>query len=147
MKITPWMMVVVLGCGSSAGKDPSTFTLGSTKDEVRAVMGAPTSVEPDQFEYEFSIVSFRDGRVVGWWDRSTRLRIRIDPRDPTAAAAARARGTFTIGATKDEVFGAQGVPTEVDAHFDEWQYDFSIVRFADGKVTGYDERGTTLHVR
>lgn len=45
---------------------PQTFTLGSTKEEVRAVEGAPMFESPEIWDYGLSKVYFRDDRVVGW---------------------------------------------------------------------------------
>jgi curved DNA-binding protein CbpA len=50
------------------------FTVGSTKDEVLAVQGTPTSFAQDRFDYGSSTVYFRDNLVMVWKDGSVRLR-------------------------------------------------------------------------
>lgn len=135
--------------GATRAPVVDTFTLGSTEAEVKAVMGAPTRLD-DVFatwSYGFSEVEFADGKVVGWWDRSHRLKLRMDPHDPQAAAAAKARGTFGKGSTKDEVIGVMGVPSHIEPVFDQWSYDFSEIDFAGDRVAGWSERDVKLPVR
>jgi len=153
MKMT-LSLAMLVACSSKPAPAPAsanTFTLGSTEAEVKAAMGgAPTELDDTfhQWEYGFSIVKFDgSGHVVGWNERDTHLATRYEPQDPKAAEAARAAGTFGKGSTKDEVFGVMGVPTEIDATFDQWEYGFSIVHFSGSRVTGWNERDTHLPVR
>jgi hypothetical protein len=46
--------------------DLSSFTVGSTKNEVLAVQGTPTLLSEDKFGYGGSEVLFRNGRVASW---------------------------------------------------------------------------------
>ncbi len=48
---------------SSAGKARSYFTIGSTPDEVLKIQGTPTSIQGNRWSFNFSVVSFRDGKV------------------------------------------------------------------------------------
>lgn len=50
----------------SPSPTPQTFTLGSTKEEVRAAEGPPLFESPELWDYGLSKVYFRDNRVVGW---------------------------------------------------------------------------------
>lgn len=46
--------------------NPLSFTLGSTKAEVRAVQGAPLIETDTLWDYGLSKVYFHDGKVTGW---------------------------------------------------------------------------------
>jgi DnaJ domain len=50
----------------STPETPHTFTLGSTKEEVRAAEGAPLFETGALWDYGLSKVYFREDRVVGW---------------------------------------------------------------------------------
>ena len=58
-------------------KNPGTFTVGSTKDEVLAVQGTPTRVAGDTWGYEYSSVEFGPNRtVVSYANISNNLKVR-----------------------------------------------------------------------
>ncbi len=122
---------------------PSPFYIGSSRAEVEAAQGTPTSVDKSYGEvwwYGAARVSFKNGKVTGW-DRSdsTQLNASWRPTDPARAAAAGARGTFALGSDWDEVYGAQGTPTSIDRSYGEkWWYSASSVTFKAGKVVGWD---------
>jgi hypothetical protein len=50
----------------SMPQTPQTFSMGSTKEEVRAAEGAPLFETSALWDYGLSKVYFRDDRVVGW---------------------------------------------------------------------------------
>jgi hypothetical protein len=52
------------------------FTVGSTKDDVLAVQGTPTSFSQDRFEYGGAVVYFRDNRVLAWKNGIGSVRLR-----------------------------------------------------------------------
>lgn len=52
-------------------KSPAGFTVGSTKDQVRAIQGAPTRATADVWYYGESEVHFINNRVVLWRSSST----------------------------------------------------------------------------
>jgi outer membrane protein assembly factor BamE (lipoprotein component of BamABCDE complex) len=54
------------------------FTIGSTKDEVLAVQGTPTSFSEDRFDYGSSSVYFRDKWVVDWKSESGSVALRAE---------------------------------------------------------------------
>ena len=115
----------------------SSFTVGSTKDEVLAVQGTPTSFSEDRWSYGLSAVDFQGGRVTTW-DVSpyNSLRVKMVPDSHSNANAARARGYFTVGSTKDEVLAVQGTPTSFSEA--QWSYGLSTVDFQDDRVTTWD---------
>ena len=118
------------------------FTLGSSRDDVLAIQGAPTEVSEDEFEYGSSRVYFTHG-VVGAWYNSRRnpLKVRLLPSTNIARPE-----YFTVGSTKDDVLAIQGTPTEVSE--DEFDYGFSQVYFSEGVVRSwYNSPVNPLKVR
>ncbi|MEE8292570.1 MAG: DnaJ domain-containing protein [Candidatus Tectomicrobia bacterium] len=118
---------------SQPASKPTSFTLGSTKRQVLAVQGAPSSASDSVWEYSGSRVYFRNGRVTRWdiWPRSP-LRVELRPSTPIDTS----RGFFTVGSTKDEVLAIQGTPTSVTDRV--WDYGHSRVYFRHGRVTRWD---------
>jgi hypothetical protein len=81
-------------------------------------------------------VQVQNGKVASWSNSpADALRVKMLPTSGTDENAARARGYFTIGSTKDEVLGAQGTPTSFSDT--QWIYGYSRVQFQGGKVTGW----------
>ena len=74
------------------------FSLGSTEDEVRRIMGTPMSIIGGGWSYGYSSVSFRDGRVVGYSNITGLLKVVLKPSDPLVKDS-----TFTMGSSKDQV--------------------------------------------
>jgi len=130
-----------------------TFTLGSTRDEVRAVQGAPVdiiNVITERWDYGGgAFVEFHDGVVVGWDEIDHQLHISLEPLDAAVADAAVKRGHWRIGSTKDEVLALQGTPHTIwTVQHDKWFFNFgSTVDFdADDRVTAYDSFDGSLKV-
>ena len=122
----------------------TTFGLGSSHDDVLAAQGQPTrrlTVVDEEWSYGFSIVTFnKRGKVAGWWDREDVLNVKLVPDDAAVAAAAKARGSYGMGATKDEVIGVQGTPKRITTVINEqWGYGTgSTLDFnGTGRITGY----------
>ncbi len=114
------------------------FTVGSTRDEVIGSQGTPTRFSDTHWSYGLSSVEFSNGTVAGWNDSPLNpLKARLLPTDQAESTAARARGYFTVGSTKDDVVGVQGTPTRFsDTH---WTYGLSSVEFSAGTVTGWND--------
>jgi hypothetical protein len=55
----------------------TTFTIGSTKNDVIAVQGTPTILSDDKLAYGGSEVFLEDARVIGWNDNHASQRLRI----------------------------------------------------------------------
>ena len=128
----------------------AAFGLGASEADVNAVMGVADTVDRKfgQWRYGFSIVYFRAGKVVGWWERDQQLRVHLDPKNPDVGAKAVAAGTFAIGADPDEVIALQGTPDRIDAEFSTWYFKDSSVQFdGRGKVTGWHSVNNTLKIR
>jgi hypothetical protein len=128
------------------------FTLGSSKDEVKRVMGPPTSVDTtfgERWHYGMAEVDFRDEKVFAWHSSAfDRLKVRLAPHDSKIAEAARARGSYGEHASRDEVLGVEGPPDGLDYTFgEEWQYGMSNVKFVDGHIdTVWNTHARPLHV-
>jgi hypothetical protein len=109
---------------------PQFFSLGSSKDEVVRVQGAPTRVEGNKWSYGFGEIYFRDGVVIGFNNFFNTLKVTLLPsKEPEASPP---RGHFTIGSSQDDVLTVQGTPTVVQGN--AWSYQLSEVLFVDGKV-------------
>jgi hypothetical protein len=54
----------------------TSFTIGSSIDEVLAAQGTPQHVSSSGFGYEYSTVYFKDAKVSGWHNPSNNLKIR-----------------------------------------------------------------------
>ncbi len=66
-----------LGVPDRNARSAKRFGRGSTKEEVRAIQGPPTSETDDIWYYGDSEVHFAAGRVIGWRDSSANpLRLR-----------------------------------------------------------------------
>jgi len=141
--------------GSSAIK--GYFSLGSSKDEVLAAQGTPTSIinggglVGDIWNYGFSSVDFTTaGYVKGYSNISGNLQVLARPTEKDTSEAK--AGYFGLGSTKDEVLAIQGTPTGIISGGgltgDIWSYEFSSVNFnTNGTVVGYSNIGRNLRVR
>lgn len=118
------------------------FTIGSTRDEVRRVMGAPTAIDHtfgERWSYGMAEIEFRDGKVYAWRSSAfDKLKVRLAPTDARVAETARARGTYGDHASRDEVLGVEGPPDGIDYTFGEtWDYGMSNLKFVDGHIDSY----------
>lgn len=130
----------------------ATFDLGSTEAEVRAIQGEPdvTLDMLHQWNYRGANVTFERGLVVAYWNADHSLHVELHPKDAAIAARARAAGTYTIGASRDEVIALDGTPDMITRVIDEtWHYagGSSIVFDKQGRVTSFDDFGEELHAR
>ncbi len=118
------------------------FRVGSTKDEVMAVQGAPDRIEGDTWFYGNDSVRFAsDARVVNFSNAGGALRIRETTPPPQAPVPA----FFTLGSTKEEVLATQGKPTREAG--DEWRWGEDAVFFSKGRAAHYDNSSGRLRVK
>lgn len=135
-------------------KEPSasSFTVGSTKADLVAVMGSPRSIVPIQMNGEiyeswhyphYSWVTLDpNGRVYNYDNNSNTL-------DVQYGVIVEGALPFTIGSTKNEVQAVMGTPSAVFHNIDgrsRWEYDdpynTSTVYFdVNDKVSNYYNRG------
>ncbi len=120
----------------------SSFTLGATPEEVRAIQGPPDRTRGQTWVYGLSDLTFRDGRLVRYNNFGGELRVRMGPPEGPPVAADQ---WFSLGSTQDEVLRVQGTPTRVEGS--KWYYGFSEVSFRNGRVDGFDNYFGSLKVR
>lgn len=120
-------------------EDSDYFSLGSSKEHVKEIMGNPKSMIGDTWSYEYSSISFgNDGLVIGWSNISLNLKVflgtKLDEDVP-----------FTLGSSKQDVTNAMGTPSSIIGS--TWGYGYSSVYF-DGvsKVIGWSNIGNKLNV-
>ncbi|WP_317957413.1 hypothetical protein [Paenibacillus chitinolyticus] len=114
------------------------FTLGSTKDEVIAVMGEPDTEFNTSISYGFSLVFFNKDKVSGWSQIHHNLKVSIGDKKSGAQP-------FTVGSTKRQVVDAMGTPSAVNGS--TFSFGYSQVFFdAVGKVSGWSQIDSRLNV-
>lgn len=120
---------------------PDYFTIGSSKGDVRQVMGTPSSIRFGTWTYGFSTVQFDpQGRVTGYHDISGNLKVRMVPKEPVGDDQC-----ISVGDGKDHVLGVMGTPSAV--RFGTWTYGFSTIRFdMRGRVAGYNDISNNLNL-
>jgi hypothetical protein len=109
------------------------LTVGSTRDEVIAIQGAPTASTDDKLVYGKSEMYLKDGVVTGWKidPDASPIRVKLWPQsavDPDIEF-------FTVNSTKDEVLVIQGTPTAFSQ--DTFEYGGSIVYFKNNRVVNW----------
>jgi hypothetical protein len=147
-----------LDAPSTVVRREKTFTLGSTLDDVVTAQGQPNGTASSisivngarsaskQLTYgESSTIDF-DGndKVVGWWERDAPLHVRLEIRDAAAAARAKARGTFKVGSSADEVLGLLGPPSRIAGP--QWSYGSSTIDLPAGLVATWTQGEPKLPV-
>lgn len=129
--------------GIVATTDGGYFTLGSTQNEVKKIMGTPITIYDslNTWSYEASSVDFNnEGKVIGWSDHSNTLKVKLDKTMES--------NTFTLGSSKQDVINAMGTPTTIYASLNSWSYEASSVDFNnEGKVIGWSDHSNTLKVK
>lgn len=123
------------------------FTVGSSKTQVLALQGTPTSVQAgyppgsEQWFYDRCSVTFDIfGSVKAYSNSCGMLHVSMKPVQ-----------LFTIGSSKAQVLAIQGTPTTVHSGYprgsEEWSYDGCSVSFDEsGRVSGYSNMCGQLHV-
>ncbi len=116
------------------------FTVGSTRDEVLAIEGEPTTFSDTYLTYGFSMVMFQDGKVVNWNNSDVKLKAKY-----LTATNLVPKEYFTVGSTRDEVLAIQGEPTTFSDTY--LTYGFSMVMFQDGKVINWNNSDVKLKAK
>jgi outer membrane protein assembly factor BamE (lipoprotein component of BamABCDE complex) len=112
------------------------ITLGSTKEQVKQVMGPPTSLNDNRWGYDFSSVNFEGDFVVGWSNISDNLKIKLGVKVENT--------TFTLGTSKEPVIKAMGTPTDIS--YNRWGYDYSSIIFEGDEVVGWSNISDNIQV-
>jgi hypothetical protein len=125
------------------------FTIGSSKMQVLALQGTPTSMQTlvyprgsERWSYDRCSVTFDEfGRVKDYSSDCGKLRIALGPIQ-----------YFTIGSSRAQVLAIQGTPTSVQTGYprgtERWSYDGCSVGFDEsGRVKDYSNMCGQLHIK
>jgi DnaJ domain len=137
----------------SPSPNTTGLTIGSSREDVRRIMGEPTRIDQtfgERWAYGMAEVTFKKGVVYGWRSSAfDKLKVWLAPIDPKIAAAAQARGTYGPHASRDEVLGVEGAPDGIDDTFGEtWTFGMSHLTFdQDGHINEvWDTHARPLHI-
>jgi hypothetical protein len=136
------------------------WTLGSSKDDVLSIEGAPTRInsyefiEKELYHYDDAWVEFEKNIVTGYSNIRDRLQVAIDRTSSSAQQmpSTQTNSTWSLGSNRDDVLRIQQmVPTKVSRNQANCEeivyYGESQVEFTNGLVSGYDNAENTLRVR
>ena len=114
------------------------FTLGSSKAQVRQIMGAPRDDMGSFWMYGLDTVHFQDGFVSSYSNTSGELKVDLRPKHAISATS------FTIGDSRDVVLAVMGAPRDYNESF--WMYGLDTVHFQAGRVSAYSNTSGELKV-
>jgi hypothetical protein len=133
-----------------SGKSPATprvlhsyITVGSTRDEVIAQQGPPTTSSDDKLVYGHSELDMKDGAVVGWRidAASNPIRVKLWPEHSVDTS----QTFFTVNSTRDDVLVVQGTPTAFSK--DEFDYGGSAIYFRNNRVASWKSDISSIPLR
>ena len=118
------------------------FTLGSDKEWVSLVQGAPFQIKGDVWKYGFSTITFNGSRVVGWKSSELHpLSVGMLPPKPEDNI----EYIFGVGTNKKEVAAMYGAPDIING--DIWTYGEAYIRFkADTIIFWQNDRHNTFDI-
>lgn len=121
----------------------SYITVGSTQEEVLALLGTPTAALENKFVYGRSELYFKNDNVVGWRidPVSSPIRVKLWPESPIGTS----QNYFTVGSSKDVVLVVQGTPTAFSA--DKFEYGGSEVYFRNNRVVNWKNDPASIQLR
>jgi hypothetical protein len=143
---------------TSSTTDRSSWTLGSSKEDVFQVQGTPVRVEryeapsKEVLHYGNSTVHITENRVTGYSNTSGNLRVATNPLpSPLPSDGTSQANSWSLGADRNEIFRVQGTPTEVTLDTslcrEQLKYGNSVVELQNGIVSGYDNISGNLSVQ
>ncbi|WP_017300744.1 hypothetical protein [Nodosilinea nodulosa] len=144
-----------VGTRASRTPDQKTYwTLGSDRDLVMAIQGAPSQTMQynntcqQTLRYDNSIVELHNGYVSQYDNADSNLRVLAE--GPTVVSEAAAKGSWTLGSTEADVIQLQGSPTRQEQYtsdrFTTLYYGKSSVLFEHGQAVGYLNADQNLKV-
>ena len=118
------------------------FTLGSSKEWVSLVQGAPFQIKGDVWKYGFSTIAFKGDKVIGWKSSELHpLNIGMNPPAPEDQI----EYVFGVGTSKKEVAAMYGAPDIING--DLWTYGEAYIRFkADTIIFWQNDRHNTFDI-
>jgi outer membrane protein assembly factor BamE (lipoprotein component of BamABCDE complex) len=128
--------------GQRDGKTKRYISLGSTKENVKEVLGKPSTIygSLNEWVYDYSSISFDNNDLVIGWDNSNKnLNVYL--------GKAKDNSLFSMGSSKETVITAMGTPTTIYASLNSWIYDYSSIDFdINDHVIGWDNSSNNLNV-
>jgi len=110
--------------------------LGSTKDDVLKVLGAPGQIDSsnqNKWQYGLGYIYFSSsGQVTGWYNYNGVLNAGMNNRQDNAVP-------IFLGSSEEDVLMALGAPRKIDSTTQiKWEYGLGYVYFgSSGQVTGW----------
>lgn len=130
------------------------WTLGSDREMVIAVQGAPTQVLrydslcQEVLRYDRSQIKLQHGYVLEYDNLDNNLKVLVD--GTTALSTQGTGNTWTIGSTREEIFRFQGAPTRINGYeasgSETLYYGNSFIELNDGRAAGYHDIDNNLNV-
>lgn len=122
-----------------ASGSTATFSLGSKKDDVKKIMGTPTSNNSSSWDYGLSTIYFdKNDTVIGWSNIDKNLKVSIGSKKNNAKP-------FSLNSSKQSVIDAMGTPTSLSSS--SWDYGLSTIYFSENKtVNGWTNIDKNLKV-
>jgi hypothetical protein len=115
------------------------ISLGSSKEEVKTIMGTPNRIFMDQWGYGLSKIEFdENNQVVGWSEIDKKLLVKLVPTGKKLTAV-------RLGSSKQDVIDVMGTPSSI--FMDQWGYGLSHIEFDENnQVVGWSEIDRKLKV-
>lgn len=111
----------------------NSVTLGSTKEDVIRIMGAPKQLSDFSWTYGYSSIYFDSKGLVNSWFDLGDLKVFLGDKDPNAKPV-------TIGSSREDVIKAMGTPKQINSY--AWTYGYSSLYFDNnGLVIGWFNLG------
>ncbi|MEO7512395.1 MAG: caspase family protein [Gemmatimonadaceae bacterium] len=156
--VTRAVMVLLVSAAAVFAQRPERFTLGDSRERVRAVQGTPevierlTSLGVESWSYAEAHITFdpHTGRVVEWTDPRRRLRVELTV--SAGAPQTRLSQPLPLGATRDDVVRRYGTPwaytRDAKRRVAYMAYGRSIVRLTldENRVDGWIVRDSAIVV-
>lgn len=120
------------------------ITLGTLRPDIISNLGNPRFREDNSLEYEGNILWFTNNGVCGWYAKTPRFPVYLNPSKPVTNNAS----AYTIGSSRDEVLHIQGTPTRFQSVEtpNEFAYGPDHVTFKDEKVHAWRNSNGKLKV-
>lgn len=117
----------------------NTITLGSTMEDIRALMPNGRLTSSDSYKYGSSYIYLENTpeafKVTGWDDNGD-LKVSVGESYPDAQA-------ITLGSSKEDVVRAMGTPHYIHPVFHSWAYEMGSYVYFDNQynVKGFSNKG------
>lgn len=137
-----------------AERDPSAWTLGSSREDVFRVQGTPDrvtrydSLRQETLYYNNSLIELTENVVTGYSNLDDTLKVAVKPVHLNSSD--QDGDAWTIGDDRNDVFRVQGTPAQVALDHslcrETLHYGDSSIELKNGFVAGYDNLAKNLRV-